>query len=249
MKAVILAAGRGTRMGPLTQEVPKPMLRVRGRPLLESILLALKETGVSEVVIVTGYRAEVIESYFRDGEGLGLAIEYVRQGERAGTGAAAAAACRSVGQQPFMLLYGDILTEARVYKAVWTRFEQSHADAVITVIEGEDVKKGGFVWFDAQMRLLGLLEKPTAQQIEELMLQGHIPSQGPFWYNAGIYAFTPKLFEYLDRIGPSPRGEYELTDAIQLMVEDGCTVVVEPFEGLWVDVRDPEILAKLNRCI
>src|SRR6266545_3702515 len=86
MKAVILAAGKGTRMGELTQELPKPMLKVRGKPILEHIILGLAGAGIRNVFIVTGYRAETIESYFEDGRKLGVLIAYGRQAVQDGTG-------------------------------------------------------------------------------------------------------------------------------------------------------------------
>src|SRR5690349_12433010 len=113
MKAVILAAGRGTRMGGLTADVPKPMLRVAGRPILEGLLDRLVEAGYSQALVVTGYRAEVIEDYFR---GYRLPLRFVRQSPINGTATAALLGRGFVGCDDFLLTFGDILAGASVYK-------------------------------------------------------------------------------------------------------------------------------------
>src|SRR5258706_6603858 len=109
MKAVILAAGKGTRMKELTNELPKPMLRVQGKPILEHILGGILAAGVREIFIVTGYRAETIEGYFGEGAKWGARIAYGRQLVQDGTGKAPEVAKAFVGDSPFILTYGDIL--------------------------------------------------------------------------------------------------------------------------------------------
>ncbi len=109
MKAVILAAGKGTRMGDLTDEMPKPMLRVHDRPILEHIITGLREVGIQEFRIITGWQAEVIENHFRDGADLGVSISYIRQEVQDGTGKAPELAKGFVGKEAFLLTYGDIL--------------------------------------------------------------------------------------------------------------------------------------------
>src|SRR5580658_5406049 len=109
MKAVILAAGKGTRMGGLTSQMPKPMLPVHGKPILEHILQGLMEAGVRDFFIVTGFRAEVVESYFGDGKKWGARIHYGRQVEQNGTGKAPEVAKEFAADGDFVLTYGDIL--------------------------------------------------------------------------------------------------------------------------------------------
>src|SRR5437588_6198005 len=109
MKAVILAAGKGTRMRELTNELPKPMLEVQGKPILEHILRGLAGVGIRDVFIVTGFRAEVVESYFGDGSRWGARIVYGRQTVQDGTGKAPELAREFIGGSPFLLTYGDIL--------------------------------------------------------------------------------------------------------------------------------------------
>src|SRR5688500_7938961 len=115
-KAVILAAGRGTRMRDLTQEIPKPMLKVQGKPILQHILEGLMSTGIRKFCIVTGFRAEVVEGFFGDGSKLGCEISYVRQVVQDGTGKAPELAKDWVGNDAFLLTYGDILVKAETYR-------------------------------------------------------------------------------------------------------------------------------------
>jgi len=247
MKAVILAAGRGTRMRDLTQERPKPMLRVQGRPILEHILLGLQSAGIREIFIVTGFKAETIEDYFGDGQRWGLHLQYGRQIVQDGTGKAPDVARDFVGQSPFLLTYGDILVRPDTYKRMRDRFASGSYDGLLTVTAGEDVSKGAVVVFDAAFDFITLVEKPTQAQLADLQARGLLKPTGPYWYNAGIYIFRPSLFEFTARLQKSPRGEYELTDAITAMAAAGHRLAGLAIEGRWVDVRDPEVLARLEQ--
>lgn len=246
MKSVILAAGKGTRMRDLTNEVPKPMLKVQGRPILEHILEGLQTAGIHEVCIITGWHAEVIEGHFGDGSRFGARITYARQEVQDGTGRAALPARAFVGDSDFLLTYGDILVRGDTYRRMIDRWKGGRFGGLLTVTEGEDVTKGGLNFFDEQFHLTRLVEKPSPAQLDELRATGWLRPGHPVWYNAGIYLFQPVVFEYMDRLRRSPRGEYELTDAISAMVADGRTVAGLAIEGRWVDVRDPEVLASLQ---
>ncbi len=246
VKAVILAAGKGTRMKGLTNELPKPMLKVQGKPILEHIVTGLIHAGITEVFIVTGYKAEVIEAYFRDGQSWGATIRYGRQEVQNGTGKAPEVAQAFVGTDPFLLTYGDILVKRQTYTQMRRRFEEDQFAGLVTVTGGEDVTKGGLDFFDEAFCLTRLLEKPTPEQLEEVRRQGLLKPGQTVWYNAGIYMFQPVVFDYTAKIEKSPRGEYELTDALNAMVNDGLKIAGMPIEGRWVDVRDPEVLASLE---
>jgi dTDP-glucose pyrophosphorylase len=247
MKAVILAAGKGTRMRELTNELPKPMLKVQGKPILEHILMGVIAAGIREIFIVTGFRAEVIEQHFGDGSTWGVRIQTGRQLVQDGTGKAAEPAKAFVGSSPFLLTYGDILVPPETYQQMIRRFNEGPFSGVITVTRGEDVTKGGVDFFDEQFCLKRLVEKPTAQQVEQLRTEGWLKPNDPVWYNAGIYIFRPALFEFTARLQKSPRGEFELTDAISAMVEVGHRLAGLEIQGRWVDVRDPGVLAALEK--
>ena len=246
MKAVILAAGKGTRMKDLTQEVPKPMLRVQGRPILEHILEGLLAAGIREVCIITGWRADVIEGHFGDGSRFGARISYARQVVQDGTGKAPEYAKDFVGNSDFLLTYGDILVKPETYQRMIARWREGTFGGLLTVTEGQDVTQGGLNFFDDRFCLTRLVEKPSPAQLEELRANGWLKAGEPVWYNAGIYLFRPGLFEFTARLQKSPRGEYELTDAITALVAAGQTVAGLKIEGRWVDVRDPEVLASLQ---
>lgn len=247
MKAVILAAGKGTRMRELTASVPKPMLKVHGKPILEQIIDGIMQAGIREFCIITGYQAETIENYFGDGSRWNARIEYVRQAVQDGTGKAPELAKSFLGDDTFLLTYGDILVKPETYIAMRKRFESGHFTGLITVTIGEDVTKGAINFFDEDFCLRQIIEKPSAEQVADFQAQGLLKTGDPVWYNAGIYMFRPALFEYTARLQKSPRGEYELPDAITAMLKDGHKVAGCKTEGRWVDVRDPEVLAELEK--
>jgi dTDP-glucose pyrophosphorylase len=234
-KAVLLAAGRGTRMKNLTEALPKPMLEVRGKPVLQHIIEGLRDNGLADLLIVVGWRADVVQNFFGDGAKFGVQIKYETQTVQDGTGRVVALAQKFVSDDPFLLSYGDILIGAQNYSRIC---EALHgADAVISVKRSDDVSQGGAVFLNDNFELTDLREKPMPGE----------PSSP--WYNAGVYAFRPGIFDHIAKLEPSPRGEYELTDAIRNLAADGGKVQGLEIAGDWADVRDPEILAQLNRTL
>jgi UDP-N-acetylglucosamine diphosphorylase / glucose-1-phosphate thymidylyltransferase / UDP-N-acetylgalactosamine diphosphorylase / glucosamine-1-phosphate N-acetyltransferase / galactosamine-1-phosphate N-acetyltransferase len=232
-KAVLLAAGRGTRMRELTVDFPKPMIDVRGKPVLQHIVEGLRDAGARRFLIIVGYRAEMVRNFFGDGRHHQVDIEYATQTVQDGTGRVVNLARDFAGGWPFILSYGDILISPVNYKRLVDL--PDNCEAIITVTRGEDVSKGGAVFVNDQMELVDLREKPKP---------GELTSP---WYNAGLYAFRPSIFEFIARLKPSPRGEYELTDAIRDLAQSGKEVKALELTGEWADVRDPETLAKLNQ--
>lgn len=246
MKAVILAAGKGTRMRELTAEMPKPMLKVQGKPILEHIIEGIVQAGIRDFCIITGFKAETIESYFGDGSKWGAKIQYVRQLVQDGTGKAPALARDFVGNDTFLLTYGDILVKPETYKAMVNRFNSGNFAGLITVTIGEDVTKGAINFFDGEFCLRQIVEKPSLMQVNDFKAQGLLKEGDPVWYNAGIYMFRPVLFDFTARLQKSPRNEYELPDAITAMIRAGHKIAGCKTEGRWVDVRDPETLRGLE---
>ena len=246
MKAVILAAGKGTRMGDLTDETPKPMLPVEGRPILEHIVTGLREAGVGEFCIITGWKAEVIEGHFGNGSDFGVSILYARQPVQDGTGKAPELAKDFVGADAFLLTYGDILVKLETYQKMLERWGGGEFSGLVTVTGSEDVTKGGLFFFDEAFCLNHLVEKPSEAQLDELREKEILKDGETAWYNAGIYIFQPMLFQHTARLGKSPRGEYELTDALTAMMNAGEPIAGLEIAGRWVDVRDPEVLRALQ---
>ncbi|MDA9922188.1 sugar phosphate nucleotidyltransferase [bacterium] len=229
-KAVILAAGRGTRMKEITDELPKPMVKVKGMPILESIVRGLVSNGVTDVLIVVGWRKEVITDYFGDGSDFGCRIEYVEQVVQDGTGRVVELAKDFSGDDPFILSYGDILVPAESYAPL---VDFTDVEGKLTVKIDEDVRKGGAVFIVDGM-------------VTDLIEKGGDDAPTSPYYNAGIYSFSSKIYDYTAKLELSPRGEYELTDAIKAQVQDGLPIAAVELDGEWADVRDPEVLDQLN---
>jgi UDP-N-acetylglucosamine diphosphorylase / glucose-1-phosphate thymidylyltransferase / UDP-N-acetylgalactosamine diphosphorylase / glucosamine-1-phosphate N-acetyltransferase / galactosamine-1-phosphate N-acetyltransferase len=238
-QAVLLAAGRGTRMREMTAELPKPMLEVRGKPVLQHIVEGLREAGVTRLLIIVGYRADAVQNFFGDGSRYKIEIQYAIQVTQDGTGRVVDLARNFVAESPFILGYGDILVAPDNYQRIVDLADD--VEATVSVIRGEDVSKGGAVFVNERMELVDLREKAK-------------PGEGTSpWYNAGLYAFRPSIFDFTAKLKPSPRGEYELTDAIRDLaqsvrkVQAGRAVRALELTGDWADVRDPETLARLNQ--
>ena len=235
-KAVILAAGRGTRMRELTADLPKPMIEVRGKPVLQYIVEGLRDAGVQKFLIVVGYRAEAVQNFFGDGSRYKIDIQYATQVTQDGTGRVVELAKNFAANDPFVLAYGDILVDAANYQRVVDL--ANDVEALISVTRGEDVSKGGAVFVNEKMELVDLREKSDGRTATS--------GRGEPFYNAGLYAFRPSIFDFTAKLKPSPRGEYELTDAIRDLAQSEKKVQAIELTGAWADVRDPEILARLN---
>jgi UDP-N-acetylglucosamine diphosphorylase / glucose-1-phosphate thymidylyltransferase / UDP-N-acetylgalactosamine diphosphorylase / glucosamine-1-phosphate N-acetyltransferase / galactosamine-1-phosphate N-acetyltransferase len=234
MKAVILAAGKGTRMGELTDKIPKPMLVVEGKPTLEHIVERLRdEAGITEIFIVTGWRGDVIRDHFGDGGRLGVKISYGEQVVQDGTGKAPELAKAWVGSDNFLLAYGDILTTE--YKILVDAFREDGVIAVKKATE-EELSKGGAVVLNNDGFMIDLVEKAPV---------GKIPPNA--YYNAAIYLLTPRIFDFTATLEKSPRGEYEFTDALKAYFKSGARVRGVMLQRAWADVRDPSVLAELNK--
>ena len=237
MKAVILAAGKGTRMGELTATLPKPMMAVEGKPVLEHIVEGLRdEAGITDFFIVTGWCGHVIRDHFGDGRRWEVKITYGEQVVQDGTGKAPELAKAWVGTSRFLLTYGDILLEQPPtdYALLVKAFQE---DGVIAVKDGQDLTKGGAVVLDHEGFMIDLVEKGASSQV---------PANA--YYNAGIYLLTPGIFDYTAKLEKSPRGEYELTDALKALVKvGGARLRGVTLRRAWADVRDPSVLSELNR--
>ena len=229
-KAVILAAGRGTRMGELTRETPKPLIELNGRPMLLHILDRIAAAGVSEVFIVTGYLADQLEAAARSH---GISVTFQRQHEVNGTAKAALLARDWVGNDPFLLTFGDILAEPAHYAGM--RDDFPGADGVLAARFVDDPFQGAAIYVDADRTVARIIEKPP---------KGTSKTN---WNSAGIYVFSPLLFAELERVPLSERGEYEATSAIGQMIEAGKRLRMFPLDGDWLDVGRPEDLDKARR--
>jgi NDP-sugar pyrophosphorylase family protein len=237
MKAVILAAGKGTRMKQLTASRPKPMIEICGKPMLEHIILALRDAGIREFVIITGYLGEVVESHFGDGGWMGLQIHYLRQSIQNGTGAAFHLAQKLVGSEPFFAGYGDIITSLHNYPRLVRDFQRRPCDGLLSVNWVDDPWRGAAVYLKPDNTVVDIIEKPP---------QGTSTSN---WNNSGLMVFSPRLFDYSAALKPSARGEYEITDAIRAMIQDKRMIHGFKLEGFWSDVGRPEDLEVVTQAL
>lgn len=225
MKAVILAAGRGTRMGALTEKRPKVMLPVANRPILEHIMLKLKDSGVNDFLVVLGHCREKIEDHFGNGSKLGINIEYITQKEQKGT-ADAIAVVRDHIDGRFIVTNGDVNASSTDIK----RILDTEGDAVLAAMKVADPREFGILYVKGN-KIERLVEKPE-----------HSSSN---LANAGIYVFEPSIFDAIDSTGPSSRGEYEITDSIQLLIDSGKQVCYREIEE-WQDIGFPWHLLEAN---
>ena len=234
MKAVLLAAGAGERLLPLTATRPKHLLKVAGKPILQYCIEAVKAAGISEAVIVTHYLGDAIRSYFGDGSQLGLKVNYVAQPQILGTGNAAGIAEPYVDGD-FVLVYGDLLFGQDAVKTVLSKFRSGETAAVVGVVQVDRPENYGIIEHDSQMHVKRIVEKPAP---------GQAPSN---LANAGVYVFSREVFGKIAQLKASARGEWELTDALTMFAEEGKTVVAaELSKGDWFDVGRPWDLLDAN---
>jgi NDP-sugar pyrophosphorylase family protein len=226
-KAVVLAAGKGTRMGSLTEELPKPMLPVAGKPMLEHVLDRLRQAGVEECGVITGYRHEVIEQHF---ERYPIRLVFIHQAVINGTAGAAKLARSFAAADPFLLTYGDIWCEPDDYRRVMQPIEdEPETEATLAVKFVEDPFQGAAVYVTEGF-ISKIVEKPPKG------------SSTTNWNSAGVYCFRPGAFEEIERVPLSSRGEYELTSAIEQMIDAGRKLRPVEIKGVWRDIGRPEDL-------
>jgi UDP-N-acetylglucosamine diphosphorylase / glucose-1-phosphate thymidylyltransferase / UDP-N-acetylgalactosamine diphosphorylase / glucosamine-1-phosphate N-acetyltransferase / galactosamine-1-phosphate N-acetyltransferase len=237
-KAVLLAAGRGKRLGALTERTPKPMLEVAGKPLLGHIIDALSANGVRYLAIVTGYLASHIDDWCANHrrEHPGVRLMTLHQAELNGTaGAMLLARDFVVGENAFVFGWGDILMDAENYSRFIAAARAESCDLMLSINRVRDPWRGGAVYVDANMRVERLVEKPAPG------------TSTTHWNNAGLFTATPLIFEYLAKLKPSSRGELELPQAIAMMIEDGREVRAADVRGFWSDVGTPEDLESARK--
>jgi bifunctional UDP-N-acetylglucosamine pyrophosphorylase/glucosamine-1-phosphate N-acetyltransferase len=234
MKAVLLAAGAGERLQPLTSTRPKHLLKIAGKPLLQFSLEAIKYAGINEAIIITHYKAEAIEGYFGDGAKLGLKLSYVNQPQILGTGNAVGIA-EPFLDGDFVLIYGDLLFGVDTIKTVISKFKSCNPVAAMGVVAVDHPENYGIIEQTPDGAVKRIVEKPTA---------GKAPSN---LANAGVYVFSKQVFDKIRQLKASIRGELELTDAITMLVEEGTPVLsVELSKDDWFDVGRPGDLLDAN---
>lgn len=237
MLGVILAAGKGTRLGKLGENLPKALLPIGKKTCLEHIMLGMKAAGVRRFGIVIGYLGEMIEEKYGSGESLGVEITYLRQDLCVYGTAKAVQLAEELSQgEPIFVSYGDIIIEPSNYQAMVDLYLQNQT-SVSSANYIEDPYEGGAAYFDDQGFLEKIVEKPPKG------------TSTTTWNNAGVYIFKPEIFDYLRTLEKSERGEYELTQAVRNMVQSGTRVSVHKITGYWQDIGSPEDLARIQTLV
>lgn len=224
MKAVILAAGEGNRMRPLTSNRPKVMLPVANKPILEHLLIEAKEAGIKEFIFIVGYCDEQVRSYFGKGEKWGVTIAYSEQRKQLGT----ADAIRMVAGMvdgTFLVINGDVVVSRKDIGRLLKNGRNT-----MSVIEVEDHRGLGMVEL-SEDKITNIYEK--TQKPPTLMA------------NAGLYLFTPEIFEAISQTEKSPRGEYEITDSLQLLMDTKEGLHYQEITS-WLDISYPWDLLPAN---
>jgi bifunctional UDP-N-acetylglucosamine pyrophosphorylase/glucosamine-1-phosphate N-acetyltransferase len=234
VKAVILAAGEGTRLRPLTLTRPKHLIPVGGKPVIEHILDAVKEAGISEVVVVVHYMAKRLEEFLGNGEKYDMKLEYVHQAEMKGT-ADAIRTAESLVKEEFLLIYGDLLTTAETIKTVIKAHNEKKPAATMAVVQVEHPEHYGIVKLE-NGNVVDVLEKPK-------------PSEAPTKLaNAGIYVFPAEIFEKIKQTPLSLRGEVEITDTFKLLIHEKRQILAVQIPAKdWLDVGRPWDLLEANK--
>ncbi len=226
MKGLILAAGEGRRLRPLTNTGPKHLIPIAGKPMMQYGLEHLINAGVRDIGIVVGYMKEKIMNYFGDGSNFGARFSYIYQDRPLGLAHAVNVAREYIDGEPFAVYLGDNIFGGNLVKYV-KEFEQSDYDALITLTKVKDPSRFGVAEFK-NGKVVRLVEKPKMPPSEYALV--------------GIYFFRESIFEAIKHLKPSWRGEYEITDAIQWLIDHGYNVHYEIIEGWWKDTGKPEDL-------
>ncbi|MBI5290225.1 MAG: NTP transferase domain-containing protein [Chloroflexi bacterium] len=229
MKTVILAGGRGVRLRPLTYTIPKPLLPIGEKPILEEIIDRLKASGFDDLVIAVGYRAELIETYFRDGAHLGVHIEYVRETQPLGTAGPLALVRDAVALadgEPLLVMNGDILTDLDM-RALTAAHRQSGHE--VTVVTRDHVLQHPYGVIQVQDgRVTGIVEKPSVTDT----------------VSAGIYAVQPSALDLI------PKDEFvDIPDLINRLLAGGRPVGAYRFDGEWLAIDRIEQLEDAARLL
>jgi glucose-1-phosphate thymidylyltransferase len=225
MQAVVLAAGEGTRLRPLTEDKPKGMVEIAGKPILTHCFERLVELGAEELLAVVGYRKEAIIEHYGD-EFEGVPITYAHQREQSGLAHALLTVEEHIDDD-FMLMLGDNVFEANLEDVI-NRQRESRADAAFLVEEvpHEEASRYGVCDTNKYGEIVEVVEKPDDPPSNLVM--------------TGFYTFTPAIFHACHLVQPSARGEYEISDAVDLLLDSGRTIDAIRMDGWRVDVGYPE---------
>ncbi|WP_129308667.1 glucose-1-phosphate thymidylyltransferase [Streptomyces sp. L2] len=232
MKALVLAGGTGTRLRPFSHSMPKQLIPIANKPVLEHVLSGIKDLGVTEIGLIVGDREPDIVDALGDGAGLGLSLTYLRQDAPRGLAHAVQVARGFLGDDDFVMYLGDNMLPDGVVEAA-EQFRTHRPAAQVVVQKVADPRAFGVAELDAEGRVTRLVEKPQEPRSDLAMI--------------GVYFFTSAVHEAVDSIEPSARGELEITDAVQWLVARGSEVRATEYTGYWKDTGRVEDVLDCNR--
>jgi len=245
MKGVILAAGKGTRLQPLTYSIPKEMVHVCGKPLLQHAIDMFKAGGVENIIVIVGNNKGTVLDYLRDGKWTGVDVSYRFQTELNGVAKAIYIAKPLINEgEVFVVTFGDEIIEPkdRIIRDMLSIRERTGARCVIGLSPVADPQRYGIAKVGQDGRVLEIFEKPTkGEDLERLMT-------GKEYLGAnGVFIFDSDIFKYIDKTPRGARNEYQIADSIRLMLKDGLPCFAYVHRGIYRDVGTHEALLETER--
>ncbi len=235
MKGLIPAAGMGTRLGAIALAIPKELLMVGDKACIEHVVEAFKLAGITDIIIVVGWRKHAILDYFGSGQRLDVNITYIVQDERNGLAKAVECGKNAINHNSFAVILGDNFFYPKTFlKELITFHNNKNSDCTVGVTPMKDVSSYGVIK-PKDERIVDIVEKPK---------QKDAPSNLAC---AGIYVFKPSIFDAIKKTKPDRNNEYQLTDSIKWMIEDKKPVFYKELKGRHIDIGSPERLQMANK--
>jgi len=238
LKAVVLAAGKGVRLWPLTENRSKHMIPVAGKPIVEHVISAIRSAGIRSIVLVTRYKSELVKKHIGNGSKLGVTVDYVDQPDISGTANAILMAQDKVGSNDFLVAYGDLVVTPRAINRVLDTYRKKGGKPTIGLIPVSRPESYGMAKISGDL-LTEIIEKPSQSQSPSNLA------------NTGIYVLNPTIFDHLQTTVRSGRGEFEITDTISSLAKTGTPVAfarIDPSD--WQDIGKPwDVLAANARLL
>lgn len=234
MKGIILHGGAGTRLRPLTHTGPKQLIPIANKPMSQYVLEYLTESNIKDICIILGdISPEKVRDYYGNGSKFNCNIKYIDQGKPLGIANAIGLTEDFIGNDKFIVILGDNLIEGKIKKFV-DRFENSDYDAYILLTKSMHPEDFGVAEFNNN-KIVNLIEKPEKPPSNYVL--------------TGIYFFTPLVFDYIKKLKPSWRNEYEITEAIQMLLKDNKNIGYDIINGWWKDTGTVDDILSANMLV